>query len=128
VVRDRRASYAQSLFVLEEAKRVNPALLTKTSLMLGVGETEQEVRRTLTDLREAGVDCLTIGQYLRPSRRNMKVEQYVHPSVFEHWREEGERMGFVYVASGALVRSSYKAGEYFIKNVLKKRERERTCE
>mmetsp|Transcript_10040 Transcript_10040/g.25062 ORF Transcript_10040/g.25062 Transcript_10040/m.25062 type:complete len:407 (-) Transcript_10040:97-1317(-) len=120
-VRDRRASYAQSLFVLEEAKRVNPALLTKTSLMLGVGETESEVRATLRDLRNAGVDCLTIGQYLRPHRRNMKVEEYVHPSVFDYWREEGERMGFVYVASGALVRSSYRAGEFFLEKVLKQR-------
>ena len=120
-VRDRRAKYRQSLSVLEQAKRQRPDLVTKSSIMLGLGETEEEIRQTMEDLRAVGVDCLTLGQYMQPTKRHLKVVEYVTPEKFNHWRQVGEQMGFLYVASGPLVRSSYKAGELFIKNVLKKR-------
>lgn len=89
--------------------------------MLGCGEQEEEVRQTLRDLRSAGVQVVTFGQYLRPTKKHMKVSEYVHPSVFEQWQREAEEMGFLYVASGPLVRSSYKAGEFFLKNVIDQR-------
>jgi len=120
-VRDHRANYRQSLSVLRHAKQIKPTLITKSSLMLGVGETDDEVRKTMQDLLEIGVDCLTIGQYLRPTKKHMKVEDYIHPDKFAFWKEEGERMGFKYVASGPLVRSSYKAGEFYLSNLLKSR-------
>ncbi|XP_043205111.1 lipoyl synthase, mitochondrial-like [Amphibalanus amphitrite] len=123
-VRDRRAKYRQSLTVLEHAKRLRPELVTKSSIMLGLGETDDEIRQTMEDLRAAGVDCVTLGQYMQPTKRHLKVVEYVTPERFDHWREVGERLGFLYVASGPLVRSSYKAGEFFIKNVLKKRRAE----
>jgi len=123
-VRDYRAGYKQSLSVLEHAKKVKPTLITKSSLMLGHGETDEQVRQTLRDLLNVGVDCVTIGQYLQPTKRNMKVDQFVHPEKFEQWKKEGELMGFKYVASGPLVRSSYRAGEFYIKNILKKGNKE----
>eukprot|EP00063_Salmo_salar_P066461 XP_014041296.1 PREDICTED: lipoyl synthase, mitochondrial-like [Salmo salar] len=89
--------------------------------MLGLGETDRQVYNTLTELREAGVDCLTLGQYMQPTKRHLKVEEYVTPERFGHWEEVGKEMGFVYTASGPLVRSSYKAGEFFLKNLLEKR-------
>jgi len=119
-VRDHRASYKQSLSVLERAKKVNPSLITKSSIMLGLGEKDEEVRQALIDLHSNGVDCVTFGQYLQPTKHHMKVEEYVPPEKFDYWREEGEKMGFLYVASGPLVRSSYRAGEYFIKNIINK--------
>lgn len=109
-VRDRRATYSQSLKVLEMAKQRRESMLTKTSLMLGVGETDEEVRQTMRECRDAGVNVITFGQYLRPTKRHLPVQEYVHPDKFEQWRQEGEDMGFLYVASGPLVRSSYKAG------------------
>lgn len=120
-VRDRRAHYRQSLDALAEAKRAQPSLITKTSLMLGCGETDPEVEQTLRDLREHNVDVVTFGQYMRPTKRHMKVSEYVPPEKFEHWQQLAESMGFLYVASGPLVRSSYKAGEFFLKNVLNQR-------
>ena len=120
-VRDRRAKYRQSLDVLREAKRVRPGLITKTSVMLGLGETEEQLWRTLRDLREHEVDVVTFGQYMRPTKRHMPVHTYVTPDAFEMWRIRALDMGFLYCASGPLVRSSYKAGEAFIENVLKKR-------
>lgn len=117
-VRDRRASYRQSLGVLAHVKRAFPHLLTKTSIMLGCGETVEEVRQTLRDLRAIGVDVVTLGQYLRPTKRHMKVAEFVTPAAFDRWRVEAEAMGFAYVASGPLVRSSYRAGEKFIKHRL----------
>eukprot|EP00051_Salpingoeca_urceolata_P032874 m.17859 g.17859 ORF g.17859 m.17859 type:complete len:371 (+) comp5563_c0_seq2:388-1500(+) len=120
-VRDRRAKYRQSLEVLRLAKVAEPTLITKTSVMLGLGETDQEVRQTMQDLRDVGVDCLTFGQYMQPTKRHMKVTEYVHPDKFEQWREEGDAMGFLYTASGPLVRSSYKAGEFFLTSVLRER-------
>jgi len=118
-VRDHRASYKKSLSVLEYAKQFNPRLVTKSSLMLGFGEKDAEVLQTMRDLLAIGVDCITLGQYLRPTKRHMKVEEYISPSKFDYWREEGERMGFKYVASGPMVRSSYRAGELFLANILK---------
>jgi len=120
-VRDYRANYKQSLSVLAHVKRRCPHILTKTSIMLGCGETEDEVRQTLTDLRAIDVDIVTLGQYLRPTNKHMKVSSFVEPAVFEQWQREAEQMGFLYVASGPLVRSSYKAGELYVKNVLHKR-------
>ncbi|KAM9819923.1 lipoyl synthase, mitochondrial [Syngnathus typhle] len=120
-VRDPRANFDQSLSVLKHAKKVNPALLTKTSIMLGLGETDQQIHNTLAELREAAVDCLTLGQYMQPTKRHLKVDEYITPEKFAHWEKVGNDMGFVYTASGPLVRSSYKAGEFFLKNLLKKK-------
>ncbi|SNX86976.1 related to LIP5 - lipoic acid synthase [Melanopsichium pennsylvanicum] len=120
-VRDRRAKYRQSLQVLSHAKALKPSLITKTSIMLGCGEQDSEVDQTLKDLRQANVDVVTFGQYMRPTKRHMKVEEYVKPEKFEHWQKRAQELGFLYVASGPLVRSSYKAGEFFIKNVLEQR-------
>lgn len=125
-VRDRRANFRQSLNVLKAAKEAKPGLITKTSIMLGFGETEDQLWRTLKALRAADVDVVTFGQYMRPTKRHMKVEEYVTPKVFEMWRQRALDMGFLYCASGPLVRSSYKAGEAFIENVLKKRARHST--
>jgi lipoic acid synthetase len=120
-VRDRRAKYRQSLEVLRQAKVAKPKLITKTSIMLGCGEQDDELEQTLRDLRSVDVDVVTFGQYMRPTKRHMKVESYVTPDRFEHWQTVAESMGFLYVASGPLVRSSYKAGEFFIKNVIEQR-------
>lgn len=120
-VRDRRAHYRQTLKVLAEAKNVNPNLVTKSSIMLGLGETDEQVEQTLTDLRSVGVDCLTLGQYMQPTKRHLKVNEYVTPTKFKHWEERGNQLGFLYTASGPLVRSSYKAGEFFITSILKGR-------
>jgi len=121
-VRDRRANYHQSLSVLRHVKECVPEMVTKTSLMLGCGETESEIRSCLEDLRKNHVDVVTFGQYLRPSKKHMKVASYVTPEDFQKWQDEAEAMGFLYVASGPLVRSSYKAGEFFLTNVLKERQ------
>ena len=125
-VRDRRAKFRQSLAVLKAAKEARPGLVTKTSIMLGLGETEEQLWRTLKELRAVDVDVVTFGQYMRPTKRHMKVEEYVTPATFELWRQRALDMGFLYCASGPLVRSSYKAGEAFIENVLKKRARHST--
>ena len=125
-VRDRRAKFRQSLSVLKAAKEAKPSLITKTSIMLGLGEKEDQLWRTLRELRAVGVDVVTFGQYMRPTKRHMKVEEYVTPATFELWRQRALDSGFLYCASGPLVRSSYKAGEAFIENVLKKRARKST--
>ncbi|KAK5717353.1 hypothetical protein LTR15_009247 [Elasticomyces elasticus] len=125
-VRDRRAKFRQSLAVLKAAKEAKPSLITKTSIMLGLGETEDALYATLRKLRAVGVDVVTFGQYMRPTKRHMKVEEYVTPATFELWRQRALDAGFLYCASGPLVRSSYKAGEAFIENVLKKRARHNT--
>jgi lipoic acid synthetase len=119
-VRDRRASYDQSLFVLERAKELRPELRTKSSIMLGLGETEDEVVETFRDLREAGVDIVTIGQYLRPSAWHLPVLEYVPPETFERYRERALEFGFLYAAAGPLVRSSYRAGEFFLESLLRR--------
>ncbi|RPA84070.1 lipoic acid synthetase precursor [Ascobolus immersus RN42] len=120
-VRDPRATFRQSLLVLKTAKETVPSLITKTSIMLGLGETDAQVEDALLELRKNNVDVVTFGQYMRPTKRHMKVKEYVTPEKFEHWRKRALEMGFLYCASGPLVRSSYKAGEAFIENVLKKR-------
>ncbi|OCH96550.1 mitochondrial Lipoyl synthase [Obba rivulosa] len=117
-VRDRRATFRQSLSVLEHAKKEG-VRVTKTSIMLGVGETEDQVMDALRELRKIDVDVVTFGQYMRPTKRHMKVDRYVEPAEFDRWKEVAESMGFLYVASGPLVRSSYKAGEFYIENVLR---------
>ena len=120
-VRDRRATFRQSLRVLEAAKAAREDLITKTSIMLGLGESEEQLWDALRELRKINVDVVTFGQYMRPTKRHMAVHEYVTPDVFEMWRQRALDMGFLYCASGPLVRSSYKAGEAFIENVLKKR-------
>lgn len=120
-VRDVRATYDQSLFVLRTLKEFSPGTFTKSSIMVGLGETEEEVRETMEDLREVGVDFLTLGQYLRPTQRHLEVRHYVPPEQFERYRELGEHLGFLYVAAGPLVRSSYRAGEFFTKSVIEAR-------
>eukprot|EP00980_Cylindrotheca_fusiformis_P007114 scaffold1489_cov194-Cylindrotheca_fusiformis.AAC.24 len=116
-VRDRRAAYQQSLDVLKYVKSLGKSL-TKTSLMLGLGETDEDIQKTLDDLRAAEVDVVTFGQYLQPTKKHVPVKEYVSPEKFEEWQVKAEAMGFKYVASGPLVRSSYKAGEFFLKNYL----------
>ncbi|CUM54279.1 Lipoyl synthase, mitochondrial [Debaryomyces fabryi] len=120
-VRDRRATYRQSLSILKKAKETKPSLVTKTSIMLGFGETDEQIMQTLKDLREINCDVVTFGQYMRPTKRHMKVVDYIKPEKFDYWRDTALQMGFLYVASGPLVRSSYKAGEAFIENVIRKR-------
>ncbi|MFQ6012961.1 MAG: lipoyl synthase [Thermoplasmata archaeon] len=119
-VRDMRAGYEQTLHVLRTAKEIRPALFTKSSLMLGLGEREEEVLRAMRDLRAMGVDVLTLGQYLRPSTRHVEMARYVPPEEFDYYRGKGQEMGFLYVASGPLVRSSYRAGEFFLEGVLRR--------
>jgi lipoyl synthase len=114
LVRDRRASFQQSIEVLRTVKRLDAGIYTKSSIMLGLGEEYDEVIRTLRTLRQAGVDIVTLGQYLRPTTRHIPVHEYVHPEVFERLRREALAMGFLYVASGPLVRSSYRAAEHFL--------------
>lgn len=123
-VRDHRATYAQSLRVLQFVKECDPSRFTKTSIMLGLGETEDEVRQTLRDLRAVDCDVVTFGQYLQPQNRHLKVQEFVTPEKFKWWQTEAEAMGFLYVASGPMVRSSYRAGEFFMKGMIEKRKRE----
>jgi lipoic acid synthetase len=111
-VRDRRATYRQSLEVLEFYKR--SGMRTKSSLMLGLGETPDEVVQAMRDLRAVECDILTLGQYLRPSEKHLPVEEFVRPEEFAKLEREGLALGFRFVAAGPLVRSSYKAGEFFI--------------
>ena len=115
-VRDPRASYEQTLKVLEYAKASRPDILTKTSLMLGLGETEEEIVETMDDLRAIGVDIVTFGQYLRPTPAHLPVERYVTPDEFKTYREWGLDKGFLEVVSGPLVRSSYRAERALEKN------------
>lgn len=119
-VRDPKAGYWQSLSTLEHAKKVQPGLYTKTSIMLGLGETDEEVIQTMHDLRAIDVDVVTFGQYLRPTEEHLSVVEYVKPEKFDFFREMGEKLGFKYVASGPMVRSSYKAGEFFLENMIKR--------
>ena len=120
-VRDPRAGYAQSLRVLEYVKEHDPSRYTKTSLMLGLGETDEEILQCLKDLRAVDCDVITFGQYLQPTKLKLKVEEFVTPEKFEYWKKTAEDLGFLYVASGPLVRSSYRAGEFFMKAMIEKR-------
>jgi len=101
--------FARSLAVLSEAKRIDPSITTKSGLMLGLGERRDEVFDTLAQLRAAGVEIVTIGQYLQPKREKLDVVEYIHPAVFDEYRAAGERLGFKAVFSGPFVRSSYMA-------------------
>ena len=118
-VRDSRASYDQSLDVLRYLKQQCPDGYTKSSLMLGVGESRTETMQAMKDLRDVGVDFLTIGQYLQPSKKHLKVEKFMHPDEFNELALQGDKMGFEYVASGPLVRSSYKAAEFYIERKIR---------
>ena len=118
-VRDPRANYKQSLFVLRTIKELNKKIFTKSSIILGLGEKEEEVVQTMNDLREINVDIITLGQYLKPSLWNLNVEEYVHPDTFEKFKEKAEELGFLYCVAGPFVRSSYKAGEFFIRSMLR---------
>lgn len=112
-VRDPRASYEQTLDVLKYAKQYRQDIITKTSLMLGLGETYDEVLATMRDLRAIDVDVLTLGQYMQPTRNHLPVMRYVTPDEFTSLRQAGLEMGFLEVASGPLVRSSYRADRIF---------------
>ncbi len=123
-VRDPRCSFERSLQTLEEAKQRDDTLLTKSSLMVGLSESADEVSEAMALLRAAHVDFLTLGQYLRPSKQHVPVHEYLPPARFEELRQEGLGLGFQYVAAGPLVRSSYKAGEFFATRVIRQRRAE----
>jgi lipoyl synthase len=119
-VRDPRALYEQSLSLLKICKQITCEIYTKSSIMLGLGESEDETIEAMTDLRSVGVDILTIGQYLQPSPRHLPVCKYIQPEEFGKLRGIAETMGFIYVASGPLVRSSYRAGDFFAQKTVPK--------
>jgi lipoic acid synthetase len=121
-VRDPRATYDQSLHVLRSVKKLNPAIYSKSSVMLGLGEREEDLVQTMRDLRAANVDILTLGQYLRPSKGHIPVSEYVPPERFAYYKNIAEQIGFLYVASGPFVRSSYRAGEFFVEALIRRRE------
>ena len=118
-VRDYRADYEQSLEVLRYLKTNCPKGYTKSSLMLGLGESRREILQAMEDMRDAGVDFLTIGQYLQPTRKHLKVVKFLHPDEFNELGQIGDELGFDYVASGPLVRSSYKASEFYIERKIR---------
>jgi lipoic acid synthetase len=115
-VRDIRAGYQQTLDVLAESKRINPNVLTKTSLILGLGETDDEIEKTMDDLIANNVDILTLGQYLRPTLNHLPIEKWVTPEEFNYFRDLGLSKGFLEVVSGPMVRSSYRAERVLEKN------------
>ena len=123
-IRDPRCSYERSLETLVQAKEHFPRVFTKSSLMVGLGETEEEVREALQMLRDADVDFLTLGQYLRPTPKHAPVRAWITPEQFMDYEIMGRDMGFSYVASGPLVRSSYKAGEFFAARLVHQRRAE----
>lgn len=120
-IRDLRANYEQSLKVLSDVKEMDSTIFTKSAIMLGIGERDEDVIQTMKDLREINVDIFTIGQYLQPSPKHFPLIEYVKPSKFASFKRTGEELGFKYVTSGPLVRSSYRAGELFITNLLNKK-------
>lgn len=113
-VRDPRASFDQSLELLRRVKEIDPKRLSKSSVMIGLGETLEEVLACTRELRDAGVDIVTFGQYLRPSAKHLPVVRYAAPAEFEELEKKAREMGFLFVASGPFVRSSYRAAELFI--------------
>jgi lipoic acid synthetase len=115
-----RAKYRRSLEVLARVKQLAPGMVTKSGLMLGLGETEPELFQTMDDLREAGVQVLTLGQYLRPSAQHLPVVEYIHPDAFERHKQLAYAKGFEFVASGPLVRSSYHAADFDPATLTKK--------
>ena len=118
-IRDVRCSYERSLAVLERVKQRDPSRITKSSIMVGIGERDEEVVETMRDLRAVGVDIVTLGQYLRPTPKHTAVDRFVTPEQFEAYAVAAREMGFAYVASAPLVRSSYKAAEVFVRSVLR---------
>lgn len=116
-MRDARCSWDRSLKILSDAKTF-AANVTKTSLMVGCGETTDQVIEAMRDIRSAGVEVVTLGQYLRPSKKHAPVDRFVEPKEFDFYRDQGLEMGFKFVASGPLVRSSYRAAEAFLKGIL----------
>jgi len=125
-IRDPRCSFERSLETLRGARRLDAEAITKSSIMLGLGETEEELLDAMTRLRDAGVDLLTLGQYLRPSPRHAPVREYVAPERFDELGRIGREMGFLHVASAPLVRSSYKAGEFFAAGMVRERRAKRS--
>ena len=119
-IRDPRATYQQSLRVLRTLKDLNLNIFSKSSIMLGLGETESDIRQTLCDLRNVKVDILTLGQYLRPSKGHVPLVEYVHPERFNYYKHVAEQLGFLYVAAGPFVRSSYRAGEFFLESLIRR--------
>jgi len=120
-VRDPRATYEQSLRVLKHIKQEDSSVYSKSSIMLGLGEIEIDVVKTMEDLRRVDVDILTLGQYLRPSKGHIPINEYVSPERFEHYKHVAGDLGFLYVASGPFVRSSYRAGEFFLEALIRKK-------
>jgi lipoyl synthase len=120
-VRDHRCSYVRSLETLRLAKQIEPSIVTKSSLMLGLGESEREVEQAMDDLREYGVDVVTFGQYLRPTLLHLPVREHVTPARFQALEQRAMKKGFLYVASGPLVRSSYKAAEFYLAGMIRQR-------
>lgn len=120
-IRDPRCSFERSLETLRGAKRCDASVFTKSSLMLGLGEAHEEIVESMQRLRDAGVEFLTLGQYLRPTPKHAPVREYVTPERFDEYQRLGVQMGFLYVASGPLVRSSYKAGEFFAAKLVRER-------
>jgi lipoic acid synthetase len=118
-VRDRRSSFEQSLGVLAHARRHRRAPYTKSSIMLGLGERQDEVVTAMAAMRRHDVDFLTLGQYLQPTGGHLRVHEFVPPAAFDEYRRLAEEMGFRYVAAGPLVRSSYRAGELFIRTLIR---------
>jgi lipoic acid synthetase len=118
-VRDPRATYTQSLKVLKGIKNLNPSVYSKSSIMLGLGESENDLTKTMKDLRNVDVDILTVGQYLRPSKGHIPVSEFVSPERFEYYKQIAQDLGFLYVASGPFVRSSYRAGEFFVQALVR---------
>jgi lipoyl synthase len=117
-IRDARASYKQTLNVLKMIKIMNQRIYTKSSIMVGLGERDTEIIQAMQDLKKVGVDIVTIGQYLQPTTKHLPVVEYVTPQKFHWYQECAEKMGFSYVVSGPLIRSSYKAGDLFIEKIV----------
>lgn len=118
LVRDSRAGYEKSLRTLAIIKELEPNIYTKSSIMLGLGETIDEVIQSMMDLRRVGVDFLTLGQYLRPTKKHLPVREYIPPEKFEELKRIGESLGFLYVASGPLIRSSYRAADFYLRTLI----------
>ena len=116
--RDARCGYEQTLEVLANVKALDSRIYTKTAILMGLGETAGEVLETMQDLRRRDVDILTLGQYLQPTRKHVPVAEFVHPDRFREYEEQGMRLGFRYVAAGPMVRSSYRAAEFFVEKML----------
>lgn len=122
-VRDGRCNHDLSLRFHQTAKKIKPSVITKSSIMVGLGETQDEVVETFKELRDANVDVVTVGQYLQPTKNHHPVIRYVHPDEFKFYEETGMKMGFRFIASGPMVRSSYRAAEVFIQGMILKEQK-----